>query len=107
MFILGCPNQVVSTDHLSLVGILNDRALEGLPNPRLLRFKEQTIRFTFRIQHSKGQLNSGSDALSRFPYRTKEEQQVDLEAIHVSCNDIASVMTQKLGQWLPSPSQPR
>ncbi len=73
MFILGCPNLIVSTDRLPLVGILNDRALEGIQNPRLLKFKERTLRLTFHIQHSKGQLNSGQDALSHFPYRAKEE----------------------------------
>ncbi len=50
------------------------------------------LRFTFHIQHSKEQLNSAPDVLSRFPYRTKEEQHAVLEAIHVSpsFDDIAS-----------------
>ena len=42
MFTLGCQNLLVSTDHKP-VGILRDRALSDIKNPRLLNLKERTL----------------------------------------------------------------
>ncbi len=67
MFILGCQQLIVLTDHLPLVGILNDRALEGIANPCLLRLKERTLRFRFEIQHRSGNSHTSPDAISRYP----------------------------------------
>ncbi len=61
MFILGCQQLIVLTDHLPLVGILNDQVLEGVANPRLLHLKECTLWFRFKIQHSSGNSHTGPD----------------------------------------------
>ena len=42
-FVLGCDNLVVATDHMPLLGVLNDRNLEDIDNPRLLKLKEKTL----------------------------------------------------------------
>ena len=39
-FILGCPDLVVATDHKPLLGILGDRSLDDISNPRILKIKE-------------------------------------------------------------------
>jgi len=66
MFVLGCP-LIVVVDHKPLLGILNDRSLEGIANPRLLRIKERTLRYQFTIQHNAGKWHRGADAMSRHP----------------------------------------
>ena len=69
MFTLGCPDLVLAVDHQPLTGILNDRSLDSIDNPRLLKLKEKTLPFTFRITHVPGTSNAvkGADALSRNP----------------------------------------
>ena len=42
-FVLGCPDFLVVTDHLPLLGILNDRDLNTITNPRIYKFKERTL----------------------------------------------------------------
>ena len=41
MFILGCPNVIVVTDHEPLKGLFGDRDLSKVHNPRLFRLKEK------------------------------------------------------------------
>ena len=67
MFTMGCPNILVSTDHLPLLGIFNDKPLENIKNHRLVRLKEQTMRFDFHTQYNKGKWHRAPDALSRNP----------------------------------------
>ena len=65
MFTLGCKDLLVTTDHNPLVSILGNRSLEDIPNPRLLRLKEKTLRFRFEIKYCPGKMNHGPDAFSR------------------------------------------
>ena len=67
LFILGCNNLVVCTDHQPLTGILGDRDLAEVTNPRLLKLKQRTLRFRFSIQHTPGKWHRASDAVSRNP----------------------------------------
>jgi hypothetical protein len=68
MFILGCKELFVITDHKPFLGILKDRDLSSIPNPRICSLKERTFRYQFKIQHCPGKWNRGSDAISRNPY---------------------------------------
>ena len=43
-FVLGCENLVVAVDHKPLLGILNDRYLDDIDNPRLQDLKEHTLK---------------------------------------------------------------
>ena len=52
-------------DHKPLLGILNDKSLADIENPRLLMLKEKTLWFTFDVLHVAGRLNSGPDYISR------------------------------------------
>ena len=67
MFVLGCPDLIIATDHQPLLNILNDRALETIHNPRLSMLKEKTLRYSFKVIHVPGKLNSGPDFASRYP----------------------------------------
>ena len=67
MFVLGCPNLIIATDHKPLIPILNGRRLDLITNPRLLKFREKTLMYRFTAQHIPGPLNVAADAASRNP----------------------------------------
>ena len=55
----------MAVDHKPLLGILNDKSLADIENPRLLMLKEKTLWFNFNVIHVAGRLNSGPDYISR------------------------------------------
>lgn len=67
LFTLGCPDLVVATDHKPLLGILHDRALDRISNPRVQCLKEKALSWRFSIIHCPGKWTKGPDALSRYP----------------------------------------
>ena len=64
-FVLGCDKLTVAVDHKPLPGVLNEKSLAVIENPRLLMLKEKTLWFTFDVIHVAGRLNSGPDYISR------------------------------------------
>jgi hypothetical protein len=64
-YTLGCKDLYVATDHMPLLGILCDRALDTIPNPRLVRIKERTLWWNFKIIHVPGKRQAAADAISR------------------------------------------
>ena len=97
MFIMGCPELIVATDHKPLIKILNDRELETIANPRLLQLKEKTLMYRFRIIHIAGSSNGAPDATSRYPTSDCDYSVQDIDegtslafAVH-QANDIRSV----------------
>ena len=69
MFTLGCPNLTLVVDHRPLLGVLNDRSLDSIENPRLLKLKEKTLLFDFKIVHVSGSSDAirVADAISQHP----------------------------------------
>ena len=67
MFVLGCRDLTVSTDHKPLLGIFHDRNLSSIPNDRISSLKENTFRYQFSIQFCPGKWHWGPDAVSRNP----------------------------------------
>ena len=67
IFTKGCPKLIIATDHEPLLGILNNKPMEAIRNPRLLRLKEHTLQFNFTIKYTRGKWNRAPDALSRYP----------------------------------------
>ena len=67
MFLLGCPNFYVATDHLPLIPILGDKALDQIQNPRLRALKEKTLWFNFQSIHVPGKKQMAPDVTSRYP----------------------------------------
>ena len=64
---MGSPHLILATDHKPLTKILNDRSLETIQNPRILRLKEKTLMFDFKVVHIPGDENQAPDACSRYP----------------------------------------
>ncbi len=79
VFVLGSPNLIVAVDHKPLTKILNDRSLESIDNPRLLRIKEKTLPYSFEIIHVPGNSNMAPDATSRYPTRSLYHKLSDQE----------------------------
>ena len=67
IFTRGSPNLTIVTDHKPLLGILNEKPLNAIKNPRIIRLKEQTFSFNFKMRYNKGKWQRGPDALSRNP----------------------------------------
>ena len=67
IFTKGCTNLIISTDHLPLLGILNNKPLEEMKTSRLSRLKEQTLQYRFSIFYNPGKWHRAPDALSRSP----------------------------------------
>ena len=90
IFILGCPNLVVSVDHKPLVKVLGDQPLGQIKNPRLQKMKEKTMPYQYRIKHTPGKENASADAASRYPVGSPD----DSEALEYSsiCSSLAHVI---------------
>ena len=67
IFVLGCSDLFISTDHKPLEGILQDRSLGSISNPRILNLKQKTLPFRFQVVYNPGKWHRGPDALSRNP----------------------------------------
>ena len=65
MFILGCPDVIVVTDHEPLKGLFGNWDLSKIHNPRLSRLKEKSLRYRFTMQHCPGKWHRAPDAISR------------------------------------------
>ena len=74
MFVLGCPDLLVATDHKPLVPILNSKALESIKNPRLLNLKEKTLMYRFTAKHVPGKTHYVADAASRNPAKQEDHK---------------------------------
>ena len=85
MFVLGCKNLVVFVDHKPLIPIFSDKSLDNIKNPRLLRFKERSLVYSFKIKHIPGKDHTGADATSRYPSAnsiTPSEESPDDAILH-------------------------
>ena len=67
MFTLGCSDLLIVVDHKPLLGILNDRDLDNITNPRIQNLKQATLGWRFKISYCPGKWQRGPDALSRYP----------------------------------------
>ena len=73
----GCDKLLVCTDHKPLLGVLNDREMSSMDSPRLMRLKEKTLGWRFRIIHIPGRKLCGPDALSRYVAPQGEVQMME------------------------------
>ena len=101
MFVMGCPKLVVAVDHKPLTRILNDRPLETIENPVLLRLKEKTLPYNFDIVHIPGKRNCGPDAASRYPTRTAPMMHDDTDALHEELTKCAAAFAESQSASLP------
>ena len=76
-FILGCEKLIVAVDHKPLLGLLNDKSLADIDNPRLLMLKEKTLWFKFQVVWVPGRNNSGPDFMSRVRNETTKQARIN------------------------------
>ena len=79
-FTLGCDDLLVGTDHKPLLGILNNKPMDTIDNPRILRIKEKTLAWRFKVIYVPGSKNGGPDCLSRRGLGTESSQINEVEA---------------------------
>ena len=77
MFVLGCRELAISTDHKPLLRILNNHDINSVANPCISSLKQKTLRYHFTTQYNPGKWNRGADACSQNP--------VDQPMIHSIC----------------------
>ena len=71
-FVLGCKDLTVVVDHKPLLGILGNRSLEAISNPRLRNLKEKTHRCQFKMMYIPDVKNKVSDSISQRPSGTRD-----------------------------------
>ena len=99
-FIMGAPNLVVAVDHKPLLGILNDRSLGTIENPRVQRLKEKTLMYTFDIVHVEGKKHCAPDATSRYP--TSSTPVAESNEVQLDCDGYAKAYAMTQSESLPS-----
>ena len=68
IFILRCTKKVISTDHESLLGILNNKQdINSIANPCISNLKQKTFRYEFTTQYNPGKWNRGPHAYYQNP----------------------------------------
>ena len=77
--VLGCKDLTVVIDHKPLLGILGNRSLEVISNPRLRNLKEKTLRYQFKMMYIPGVNNKASYCMSRRPSGTRDPERPYLE----------------------------
>ena len=86
-FTLGCRTLVLAVDHKPLLKILGDRELGEIDNPRILNFKEKTLRWNFKVVHVPGVLHKIADATSRSPVGSTDKSSV-CNSLMISTEDL-------------------
>ena len=67
LFVLGCNNLIIVTDHKPLLGIFKDWQLSTIQKPRLQSLKQKTLAYKFTIYHCPGKWHRGPDPVSCNP----------------------------------------
>ena len=102
VFVLGSPNLIVAVDHKPLTRILNDRSLESIENPRILRIKEKTLAYDFKITHVPGNSNMAPDAASRYPSKSSCALSKDEDKEVEEVEEYAKAYAVQQGYQLPA-----
>ena len=85
IFVMGCPQMTVVTDHQPLTGIFGDRDLGKVHNH--FRLKGECPRYSFSIQHCLGKRHKGGDAVSCSPVAAVEAP-ISLCPAHPSSKEV-------------------
>ena len=103
-YTLGCPRLYVATDHKPLVGILCDRALDTIANPRIVSIKERTLWWNFDILYAAEKSQQAADALSRKKFSAAasvSKLQMIADGVNES-EDLESRLSASLAAFIPS-----
>jgi transposase InsO family protein len=90
LYLMGLQHFDLVTDHKPLVPILNDKTLDVIENPRLMRLKEKIMPYNFTAEWRKGKHHQIADALSRAPILDPSAEDDEMaEELHVlMCSQI-------------------
>lgn len=66
-FVLCYNNLVICVDHKLLLKTFSDRSRNDIPNPRLCKFKEKTLRYRFEMMHIPRVKHKIPDTLLHYP----------------------------------------
>ncbi|XP_068231405.1 uncharacterized protein [Palaemon carinicauda] len=91
LFLLGCPNLLLVTDHRLLVKLFCDRELKHIENPRLLRLKK-SLHYKFSVKYVVGERNTAADTLSRYPGLKASPNEIDMEDVEEVCRIMCAAM---------------
>ena len=83
MFVLGCQNLIVITDHKPLLSIFNNRDLCTIMNSQILKLKENTLQYSFTIPYCPSKWHKAADAVSRNPPKASQSS---ISSIIELCN---------------------
>ena len=111
MYLLGLPDFEIVVDHKPLIPLLNEKTMDLIENPRLMRLKERLLPYVFTASWRSGKLHLIADALSRAPIEDPSSEDVaaehDLKALmcshvsmiadHLALNDIS---TDPVLEWI-------
>ena len=101
MFLLGCQEFLIQTDHKPLVPILGDKALSLIDNPRLLRLKKKTFPYSFKIQHLEGKSMYAADVLSRYPVGEPDSDDIQMaEEAELACVRISAAIVRSMNVFV-------
>ena len=100
LFLIGCPNLTLVTDHKPLVKLFDDKELKDIENPRLLAMKEKTLAYSFVMKYLPGKKNP-ADFLSRYPaLRTNPDSSDEDLAALIETVTIAAVVDTLHSEYL-------
>ena len=80
MFILRCPELLVTVDHKPLIKIFSDKAIEDIKNLRLFSLKGRSLMYRFWIKHLLGKLNTALDCTSKHPTASGHTRAIEGDA---------------------------
>ena len=91
-------------DHQPLIGVLSDRSLADIDNPRLLLLKEKTLWFRFSTIYVPGKFHCGPDYMSRNSFdkelTTKQARMSCLTGLAINGNKEGSTMSDELEECI-------
>ena len=107
LYLLGLPHFSLIVDHNPLVPILNEKTMDAIENPRLMRLKERLLPYTFTTSWRKGKDHAIPDALSRAPVGdpTSEDKESEADLTALMCAHI-KVLATNIDEDNPSVTDP-
>ena len=91
-YTLGCPTLIVDTDHKPLLGILGNRALDTIDNPRLVRIKQRALPWNYLLIYVPGKQQIAADGFSRRKQNAVLHVLAEIATEGVNNNDLRDTM---------------
>ena len=95
LYLMGLQHFDIIVDHQPLVPILNEKTMDAIENPRIMRLKERLLGYSFSAKWQKGKDHNIPDALSRAPVcdPTSEDFECEKDLKALMCAHIQELTT--------------